>query len=63
VLGGLVMLGARRAIADDPWLLDLAGSAIAGTIAYAAAILAVGLTASERTKVRGLVAKLLGRSD
>ena len=63
VLGGLVMLGARRAIADDPWLLDLAGSAIAGTIAYAAAILAVGLTASERTKVRALVAKLLGRSD
>jgi O-antigen/teichoic acid export membrane protein len=59
--GALVMLGTHRAIADDMWLLDLAGSAVAGSIAYALALLAVGVTPAERATVRRLAAKLTSR--
>jgi O-antigen/teichoic acid export membrane protein len=61
-IGALVMLGAHELIPDETWLLDLAGSAIAGTVAYAMAVVAVGLTASERATVQRRVAKLLNRS-
>jgi O-antigen/teichoic acid export membrane protein len=61
VIGALVMLGAHEAISDDLWLLDLAGSAIAGTITYAMAMLAVGLTITERRKVQAVVAGRLNR--
>ena len=58
-IGALVMLGAHRAIADDVWLLDLAGSALAGAIAYAMAVLAVGVTPAERATVQRQVARVL----
>jgi hypothetical protein len=61
-IGALVMLGGHEVIPDETWLLDLAGSAIAGTVAYAMAVLAVGLTPSERATVQRRAAKLLNRS-
>jgi O-antigen/teichoic acid export membrane protein len=60
-VGALVMLGAHEALPNDAWLIDLAGSALVGTIAYAMAVLAVGVTPSERATVQRLVAKVLDR--
>jgi O-antigen/teichoic acid export membrane protein len=62
VVGGLVMFGVHETIPDRLWLLDLAGSALGGTIAFAMAMLAIGLTVPERASVQRLAAKVLRRS-
>jgi O-antigen/teichoic acid export membrane protein len=56
-----VMIGVHLVIPETKWLLDLAASAAAGTLAYAALMLAVGLTPTERTQVRRLTARLRSR--
>ena len=61
-IGALVMLGAHELIPDERWGLDLAGSAIAGTVAYLMALLAVGLTTAERATVRRRASGLLKRA-
>jgi O-antigen/teichoic acid export membrane protein len=60
-VGALVMLGVHEVIPDRLWLLDLAGSALGGTIAFGMAMLAVGLTPSERATVQRLAGRLLSR--
>lgn len=57
--GGL--LGAHAVLAGDRWLVDLVASALVGTLAYAAAVLAVGLPRAEREAVRRLMGRRLGR--
>jgi len=42
-------------IPADKWLLDLTATALAGTVGFALAFLAAGLTPSERSGLRGLV--------
>ena len=44
-------------IPADKWLLDLTATALAGTVAFALAFLAAGLTPSERSGLRGLVSE------
>ncbi|HSL11738.1 MAG TPA: MATE family efflux transporter [Actinomycetota bacterium] len=60
VVGAAAMVGAHGALTDGAWLLDLAGSALAGTVAYVVAMLAVGVTPAERTALRRLVARVAG---
>jgi O-antigen/teichoic acid export membrane protein len=62
-VGALVMLGAHDLIPAEYWRLDLLGSAAAGTIAYAMAMLAVGLTVKERVAVQRIAGKVLGRRE
>ena len=61
LVGALVMAGAQEVIPERLWLLRLLGAAAAGTIAYGMAMLAVGLTISERSAVQRIVEKVLGR--
>jgi O-antigen/teichoic acid export membrane protein len=62
VAGGLVMAVAHAVLPEAKWLVNLLASALAGTGAYAVAVLAIGLKPNERATAMRLAGKVLGRS-
>lgn len=61
--GGVVMLGTHLVMGGAAWPVDLAVSGISGTIAYAAVLVAAGLTPTERATVRRVLARSPAASD
>jgi hypothetical protein len=55
VLGALTMGLAHAVMPDDRWLLDLVVSAAAGAGVYAAAMVAIGLSPTERAAAARLI--------
>jgi O-antigen/teichoic acid export membrane protein len=56
--GAAVMWGVHVTLAASGWLMNLVASSAAGFLAYAAVLLAAGLTPTERDTLRRLVARL-----
>jgi O-antigen/teichoic acid export membrane protein len=61
--GAAVMWAVHEVLAGPKWLIDLAGSIGAGTIAYGVVLVLIGLKPAERATVVALVRKMLGRSS
>lgn len=59
-LAGAAMWGVHQALGGPRWLIDLAGTGVAGVVVFAAAYLLFGVTAAERKGLRNLVAGLRG---
>ena len=57
VAGGVVMLGVHLALRRAAWPVDLVVTGAAGAIAYAAVLLAAGLTPTERATVARLATR------
>lgn len=60
---GVAVMAAVHAVTSGGWLWDLALTSVVGSIAYALAYLAVGLTPGERRGARAVVAKLRARTS
>jgi O-antigen/teichoic acid export membrane protein len=63
VVGALVMAGVHAVLAGPKWLIDLAGSVGAGTLAYGVVLVWIGLKPGEKRAVLTLGRRLLGRSS
>jgi O-antigen/teichoic acid export membrane protein len=61
-LGAVTMAAAHAALPDAKWLVNLALSAMAGTIVYGVAVLAFGLPGTERAKALGVLRRITGRT-
>ena len=61
VVGAAVMIGAHAALPAEKWLVNLAGATIAGTVAYGALVLVIGLTATERAMLGKTVSRFTRR--
>jgi O-antigen/teichoic acid export membrane protein len=62
VLGAAVMAVSNAVLPETRWVVNLVVSAGVGTLAYAIALLAFGLTSNERATIGRLARKVLGRS-
>jgi O-antigen/teichoic acid export membrane protein len=61
-VGGLVMWGVHTALVGPKWLIDLAGSTLAGTMAYGLVLVLVGLKPGEKRAILGLGRGLIDRA-
>ena len=61
VIGGLVMAAAHAALPEAQWLVNLVLSAAFGTVAYAVALLAIGLKPNERATALRMTGRVLGK--
>jgi O-antigen/teichoic acid export membrane protein len=61
LIGGLAMAAAHAMLPDGRWLIDLLLSGALGTVVYAVALFAIGLTPDERTKALRLAGKITGK--
>jgi O-antigen/teichoic acid export membrane protein len=61
LIGGLAMAAAHAMLPDGRWLIDLLLSGALGTVVYAVALFAIGLTLDERTKALRLAGKITGK--
>jgi O-antigen/teichoic acid export membrane protein len=61
LLGAAAIAATHALMPDDRWFADLLVSAVAGTLAYGAAVLAIGLPGQERAKAMKLLARFGGR--
>jgi O-antigen/teichoic acid export membrane protein len=61
LIGGLAMAAAHTMLPDGRWLIDLLLSGALGTVVYAVALFAIGLTPDERTKALRLAGKITGK--
>jgi O-antigen/teichoic acid export membrane protein len=59
-IGALVILGVHAAVPQETWLLNLLAASVSGTVAYVAAVFAIGLPSGERAAFGRLVAKFRG---
>jgi O-antigen/teichoic acid export membrane protein len=62
VVGAAAMVAAHAVLPAEKWLLDLVGSFAVGGAAYVAALVAVGITPTERRALVRMASKVLGRS-
>jgi O-antigen/teichoic acid export membrane protein len=60
--GAAAMAGTHGMLQGTPWMVDLAGSAVAGVLVYGVALVLAGLPAAERVAVRRILAGLRGRA-
>jgi O-antigen/teichoic acid export membrane protein len=60
-VGGVVMAVAHSVLPEAKWLVNLAGSASLGTVAYACTLVAVGLKPAERQTLLSFPKRLLSR--
>jgi O-antigen/teichoic acid export membrane protein len=60
--GALTMWAVHTALAGPKWLIDLAGSTLAGTLVYGALLLLYGLKPAERRTVFAVGRRLAGRA-
>ena len=60
--GAAVMWAVHQVLEGPKWLIDLAGSIGAGTLAYGLVLVWIGLKPGERATMLALVRKLLGRT-
>jgi O-antigen/teichoic acid export membrane protein len=61
-VGGLVMWGTHTVLAGPKWLIDLAGSTLAGTFAYGVVLVLTGLKPGERRAVLALGQRFVDRT-
>jgi hypothetical protein len=61
LIGGLTMVVVHAVLPDGKWLIDLLLSAVLGTVVYAVALFAIGLTRDERARALRLAGKIAGR--
>jgi O-antigen/teichoic acid export membrane protein len=61
LIGGLTMVVVHAVLPDGRWLIDLLLSGALGTVVYAVALFAIGLTPDERARALRLAGKIAGR--
>jgi len=62
VAAAVTVAGVHAVLPAQKWLVNLAGSAVAGTVVYGLLVLAIGLTPTERRTLAGLVKRFTGRA-